>query len=58
MHDKCSTFYVLASYDYTVRADGQRTAFEETHWFDADSDAVVELRRAENNLPTIGARLQ
>jgi RHS repeat-associated protein len=30
----------LASYDYTVRADGKRTSLDETHWLDANTDGV------------------
>ncbi|WP_236622194.1 RHS repeat-associated core domain-containing protein [Novipirellula maiorica] len=33
---------VLADYDYTVRVDGKRTALDETFWFDADDDGVVD----------------
>ncbi|MEO1617892.1 MAG: putative Ig domain-containing protein, partial [Planctomycetota bacterium] len=32
----------LAEYDYTVRADGKRTALSETFWIDADSDGNVD----------------
>jgi RHS repeat-associated protein len=32
----------LASYDYTVRADGKRTDLDETLWFDADADGMVD----------------
>jgi hypothetical protein len=28
----------LASYDYTVRADGKRTDLDETHWLDANTE--------------------
>jgi hypothetical protein len=35
-----STGRVLASYDYTVRADGKRTDLDETHWLDANTDGI------------------
>ena len=40
--DRDESNNVIGAYDYTVRADGKRTALEETHWFDADEDGVVD----------------
>lgn len=40
--DRDESNNVLASFDYTVRADGKRTALVETIWFDANEDGVVD----------------
>ncbi|MBA3354293.1 MAG: RHS repeat-associated core domain-containing protein, partial [Blastocatellia bacterium] len=38
--DKNSGGQTLASYDYTVRADGKRTGLGESVWFDANYDGI------------------
>jgi hypothetical protein len=40
--DRNSADTVLASYDYTVRADGKRVGLDESFWFDLDNDNAVD----------------
>ncbi len=44
-----STQKLLASYDYTVRADGKRTALYEFTWYDLNSDNVVDSGELKTN---------
>ncbi len=47
-----SSYELTASYDYDVRADGKRTAVDETFWIDADDDGVQDSGELETTTTT------